>query len=417
MKLLAWGVNHKSASVELREKVSFHHSELPEALNQLFEKGFEEAMILSTCNRTEVYAATRGEQTISDIRDFIIASRQLQSMEIDHVSKEFENIEVAEHLFRVVASLDSMVIGEPEIVAQVKSAYQVAKDTGNIGKLLNNLVQRSFNVAKRIRTETELSSKPTSVGAVGANLALQIFGSQDTHNILIMGAGEMAEVSLKNLMGQVERVDVKVCNRNLERAETLAKEYGATAYSFDDLDKVWCWADIVICSMGTTHDQLISKSFMKQLIRKRSDRPLFIIDLGVPRNVDPSIRDYDDIFLYDMDDLQRSADQNLKHRASLIETCEPYIKEGLDEFELWWHSLDNQVVISDIMKRNELIIQEELLKSERKLGELSLEQKNELEYLLRRVVKKAMHPQIHSLRNKVHPTQPKMSWREFFFGA
>lgn len=417
MKLLAWGVNHKSAPVELREKVAFHSSELPQALHQLSENGFEESMILSTCNRTEIYVSSKEDKSITDLRDFIIESRQVKSQDVDYISKEYENIEVADHLFRVVSSLDSMVIGEPEIVSQVKSAYQLAKEDGKVGKLLNNLIQRSFNVAKRIRTETELSSKPTSVGAVGANLAMQIFGTQDTHNILIMGAGEMAEVSLKNIIGQAEQVSIKVCNRSLDKAEALAQEYGAEAVGLDDLEKVWCWADIVICSLGTMHDQLINRSFMKGVVRKRSDRPLFIIDLGVPRNVDPAIREFDDIFLYDMDDLQRSADQNLKHRESLIESCEPYIQEGLEEFELWWRSLDNQVVISEIMKRNESLIQEELQKSQKKLGELNPEQKDELEYLLRRVLKKAMHPQIHSLRNKAHHSHHKMSWRDFFFGS
>jgi glutamyl-tRNA reductase len=417
MKLLAWGVNHKSAPVELREKVAFHSSELPQALHQLSENGFEESMILSTCNRTEIYVSSKEEKNITDLRDFIIQSRQVKSQEVDLISKEYENIEVADHLFRVVASLDSMVIGEPEIVAQVKTAYQAAKEDGKVGKLLNNLIQRSFNVAKRIRTETELSAKPTSVGAVGANLAMQIFGTQDTHNILIMGAGEMAEVSLKNIMGQAEQVSIKVCNRSLENAEALAKEYGAEAVGLDNLEKVWCWADIVICSLGTMHEQLINKAFMKGVVRKRSDRPLFIIDLGVPRNVDPKIRVYEDVFLYDMDDLQRSADQNLKHRESLLESCEPYIQEGLEDFELWWRSLDNQVVISEIMKRNEVLIQEELQKSQKKLGDLNPEQIDELEYLLRRVLKKAMHPQIHSLRNKAHQTQHKMSWRDFFFGS
>lgn len=416
MKLYAWGVNHKSASVELREKVAFHSSEIDQALVDLSERGFDESMILSTCNRTEIYATSSQEKDLSDIRDFIIHSRKIGSVEVDHVSKEYENVDAAEHLFRVVASLDSMVVGEPEIVSQVKNAYQVAKDKGKVGKLLNNLIQRSFNVAKRIRTETELSSKPTSVGAVGANLALQIFGSQDTHNILIMGAGEMAEVSLKNLIGQVDSVDIKVCNRSLDKAEALAKEYGAEACSMENMEGVWKWADIVICSLGT-QQQIIDKAFMKGVVRKRSDRPLFIIDLGVPRNVDPRIKEFDDIFLYDMDDLQRCADQNVKHRESLIASCEPFIQEGVEDFELWWRSLDNQMVISEIMRRNESIIQEELMKSQKKLGEMSVEQRDELEYLIRRVVKKAMHPQIHSLRNKAHQQQQKMSWRDFFFGA
>jgi glutamyl-tRNA reductase len=287
LNLFAWGVNHKTAAVELRERLSFQKDELPSVYTELLSQGFEEVMVLSTCNRTEIYACST-EKNVSDLRQYIVQSRHVSPEEVDLASREFEGLEVADHLFRVVSSLDSMVIGEPEIVAQVKGAYQMARDSKGLGKILNNLTQKAFYVAKRIRTETELSSRPTSVGAVGAALALQIFGSQGARNILVMGAGEMAEVSLKNLIGQVDQCQITVCNRNVEKAQALAEPFGGEARGLDDLEKVWCKADIAICSLGTK-EPIITLPLMKKVVACRKARPLFIIDLGLPRNVESSV--------------------------------------------------------------------------------------------------------------------------------
>ena len=201
MKLQAWGVNHKTAGVELRERLSFSAEELEALYGKLDEMGCEESMILSTCNRSEIYTVAREDEP--DLQALISDFKSVSVSELNSCSREFEGLDVAEHLFRVVSSLDSMVIGEPEIVSQVKQAYQKARENRAAGKVLNNLSQKAFNVAKRVRTETEISSKPTSVGAVGAALALQIFGQQGAREIVVMGAGEMAEVSLNNLRGRI----------------------------------------------------------------------------------------------------------------------------------------------------------------------------------------------------------------------
>ena len=416
MNLFVWGVNHKSAAVELRERLSFHRDELPQVYLDLLGLGFQEVMVLSTCNRTEIYACALNKD-VSDLRSYVLASRKVSSEELDRCSRELESFDVVEHLLRVVASLDSMVIGEPEIVSQVKNAFQMARDHKGAGKILNNLTQKAFQVAKRIRTETELSSRPTSVGAVGANLALQIFGHQGARNILVMGAGEMAEVCLKNLLGQVGDAHITVCNRNIEKAQILAQPFGGEAKGLEDLEHVWCKADMAICSLGT-QEPIITLALMQKVVACRNARPLFIIDLGLPRNVEHTVKKLEDVFLYDMDDLQRNADDNIKYRQSLIASCEPFIREGVADFETWLLSLENQVLISDVMRRNEELIELELDKSLKKLGDLNQEQMAELRYLLQRVVKKAMHHPIHSLRNgQIQKATLKQSWREFFFGS
>lgn len=416
MKLIAWGINHKTAAVELRERLAVAQGDLSHFYQSLRDRGFSEAMVLSTCNRTEIYACSEDLNT-SDLVEVIIDQKGVEPLKVIEASREFDGLEVADHLFRVVSSLDSMVIGEPEIVAQVKSAYQWAREHNASGKWLNNLVQKSFQVAKRVRTETDLSSRPTSVGAVGATLALQIFGHQGAKHVLVMGAGEMAEVSLNNLMGQVEDCQLMVCNRSPERAQALATSFGGQFCGLDRLEEVWKNADIVICSMGT-QEPIITDELMKGVIRKREGRPLFVIDLGVPRNVDPMLKKYDDLFLYDMDDLQCHADDNMKYRRGLIESCEPYIAEGLKDFEMWMSSLDQQQVISDVMRRNSQLIETELQKSMKKLDGLSEEQIQEVRYLASRVLKKAMHHPIHSLRNEAMASPaPKVSWRNFFFGS
>lgn len=416
MKLIAWGVNHKTAAVELREKLSISSAEIPRIYQELESRGFRESMVLSTCNRTEIYACSE-DRDVSDLLDVVVDQKQIEPSEVMSASREFEGLEVADHLFRVVSSLDSMVIGEPEIVSQVKSAYQLAKDRKSSGKWLNNLVQKSFQVAKRVRSETDLSSRPTSVGAVGASLALQIFGHQGAQNILVMGAGEMAEVSLNNLMGQVDGCSVTVCNRSVEKAELLASQFGGQACGLDQLESVWAKADIVITSLGTV-EPIIHDQLMAGVMKRREGRPLFVIDLGVPRNVDPSLKKYEDLFLYDMDDLQRSADDNMKYRHGLVESCEPFIAEGLKDFELWVSSLAQQEVISDVMKRNAELIDAELQKSMKKLKGLNEAELQEVKYLASRVLKKAMHHPIHSLRTGgAQPSAPKMNWRTFFFGS
>lgn len=414
MKLQAWGVNHKTAKIDLRERLAFSENELKGTYDTLNKHGFEEAMILSTCNRTEVYTVASKKTT--DLSHVIGQIKAISPEDIAPYAQEFEDLEVAAHLFKVVSSLDSMVIGEPEIVSQVKQAYQAARQHNSTGKVLNNLSQRAFNVAKRIRTETEICSKPTSVGAVAATLAIQIFGQQGAQTIAIMGAGEMAEVSLNNLKGRIGNCEVIVCNRSIEHAESLATKFNGTALPLSETTQTLIKADIVISSLSVKRP-IIDLNGVREVLPHREGRPLFIIDLGVPRNVSEEIGQLSDVFLYDMDALQRHADNNLKYREQLLSSCQPYIDEGVEDFMLWTHSLDHQEVISDVMKRNRDLIESELQKSLKKIGHLNEDETAEIRYLVNRVLKKALHHPIHNLRNsQLNRPGPITSWRQFFFG-
>lgn len=412
--LLNWGVHHKTASVDFRERLSFSDEDVSKVYPVLKEKGFEEAYVLSTCNRTEVYVLGEGKGE-GDVRDVIAGIKKIPKEELEKVSFVHQGGNAVRHLFEVTSSLDSMVIGEPEIVHQVKMAFEKALSLKAPGKIIKQMVQRGLQVAKEVRTETELASRPTSVGAVAASLALKIFGQQGARGILTFGAGEMAEVCLRNLSGQVPGAKVVICNRSVEKARVLAEGFGGEWSGLDDLEERLVTSDIVICSLAV-ESHFFRQELIRNVIRRRGGRPLFVIDLGVPRNVDPDVRELDDVFLYDMDHLQVFADENLEKRKELIDDCQPYIEKGVAEFERWLKSLGNQNLIGEVMNRNRSLMDEEMLKSKKKLTHLSDEDWKEVEYLLDRTLKKVLHHPIHTLRNPEDFEDSKFSWRAFFFG-
>lgn len=413
MHLINWGVNHHSTEIDFREKISIPNSDVAYVIKELENKGYDESLVLSTCNRTEIYACSN-EKT-EGLNQLVAKLKEVDVQKLSRVSYTHGHLDAVEHLFRVTSSMDSMVIGEPEITGQVKDAYQRAKELGSVKKVLNALFQRSFKVAKKIRTETELANRPTSIGAVAANLAVQIFGVQGAKEILVLGAGDMAEVSLRNLVGQLQDCKIKICNRTKEKADLLAVDVGAEVVDFDEWMPSFSEADIVISSLGV-EQVFIKKKEIEPMIEQRNGRPLFIIDLGLPRNVEASMNQIEDIYLYDLDDLQHNADENKEQRRKILETCEPYIKDGVNEFESWMISLDHQSIISDLMKRNESYILEDLEKYLKKYPVHSDQQKEDLHYLIKKVVKKTMHQPIHALRNSHEIESKEFSWRKFFLG-
>lgn len=414
MDLISWGVNHKSAGLDLREKLSIQKNDLSQALNRLGEYGFEERIILSTCNRTEIYTCS-SSSNVEKVREFASAYTQVDPEMLRKVEYSYQGLDVARHLFRVTASLDSMVVGEPEIVGQVKQAFQAAHEAGAAKKILNSLFQKGFTVAKKIRSETELVSRPISVGSVAVSLATQIFGRSGAGKILILGAGEMAEVSLQHFVAQMPEARLSICNRTIQKAEELAEKFHGNACDLNALDSNLIENDIVLCSLSC-ENPMVTKESLREVISQRNGRPLFFIDLGVPRNIEAKVTHYDEVYLYDMDDLQKSAEENMKFRKGLIETCDPYIKEGVEDFRVWLGSLENQSLISDIVKRNEDLIAREYNKSKNRLGGLNEEQEKEILHLVHRILKKAMHHPIHSLRNDEATDSLASKWRKFFLG-
>jgi glutamyl-tRNA reductase len=411
MNISNWGINHNTADVSLREKLAISSNETPELLRLLSEKGTEESLVLSTCNRTEIYTVSKPEVSDSVIK-IVSDFKNIDTKELQEVSYLSKGRDTVQHLFRVASSMDSMVVGEPEILGQVKQAYATAVEFGSVKKILSGLFQRSFNLAKKIRTETDISSKPTSVGAVATKLALQIFGKSGVQEILIVGAGQMAEVSLKNIIGQISGCKITICNRTVEKAKNLANTYGGSAIGYEDLNSALSTAEIVITSLGGDK-ALISLEQLQKIQGLRNGHPLFMIDLGVPRNISPDCSQLDDIYIYDMDDLHNFVNENKDYRKNLISTCEPYLHDGVEEFEHWYSSLDNQSVIQEILNNNHKIIEEEFSKIIKKLPELNDNEQKELKFTIERILKKAMHQPIHSIRNS-HPEDKPVDWRKIF---
>ncbi len=408
--LLATGLNHASAGVALRERVAFARDNIPQALVALQQLGCEESLILSTCNRTEVYALAP-EMGVAGVQQFLRQGHGLSPGEVERHFYAYTGLPVADHLFRVAASLDSMVLGEAEILGQVKEAYDLARAAGSAKKILNGLFQRSFAVAKRVRTETSLGELPVSVASVAVGLVRRIFPPSESKTVLLLGAGQVAEAALRHFKSE-ERARIIVCSRSLEHASSTAATYAAESYGLEDLGACLERADVVLCSLAVERT-LISREMLAGLKRPRRGRPIFFIDLGVPRNVEAGITEMEDVYLYDMDDLQHHAAENIARREKIRVECEPFIASGVREFETWWNSLDHHDLIGELKSRGESLILAEHAKTARKLQHLSPADHEEILHLCRRLLGKALH---HPIRSLKAGGKEARGWRHFFFG-
>ena len=312
MQLAIVGVSHKTAPVEIRERLAFPEDALQAALAELVgRERIAEAMILSTCNRVEIVAEGPDDDPI---RNFLC---EYHSIPTDAVSKHlysFKNTDAIRHVFRVTASLDSMMVGEPQILGQVKEAFRIASDAGTIGMHLSALMNRAFAVAKKVRSETGISQSAVSISYAAVELARKIFGDLHGKTVMIIGASKMGELAAKHLRRNGVS-SVLVTNRTFERAVELAKIFEGAAVPFEHIADHMDRADIVITSTGAPHF-IITKPVAEQLIHRRKNKPVFFIDIAVPRDVDPSVNDLDNIFLYDIDDLQQVVDSNMKERLN-----------------------------------------------------------------------------------------------------
>jgi glutamyl-tRNA reductase len=331
MHVVCLGLSHKTAPVELREKFAVGDPHLGEVAAQLARvDGVGEAVVVSTCNRVEYYVAAddakRGAEVITDF----LAGRVGVVPEAFHSLRGDESIR---HLFRVVSGLESMVIGETEILGQVKKAYQAAQTAGATARNLNKLFQRAFNVAKEVRTQTSITRGAVSVGSVAVDLAEKIFGKLDHCKVMILGAGETAEMTAKALQSRGAQT-VFVSNRTYERAAALAEALKGKAIHFEEWEKEFETLDIVIGSTGAPHAVVTSQKLMP-LMARRADRPLFCIDLAVPRDFEPAVNDLDGVYLYDIDALQSIADESMQVRRQELARCEQMIERHVSEFREW----------------------------------------------------------------------------------
>jgi len=327
------GLNHRTAPVSLREKLAIAPHFLTQTLQRLKDESkTEELVCLSTCNRTEIYvqAKNRGfaREALRDALESHAGTTGLSAHLYYH-----EGEAAVQHLFAVAAGLDSMVQGEHEILAQVKQAYQAAQQGGFTGKLLNVLFQRSLYVGKRVRTETGLGEGAASVGSVAVGMAERIFGSLENRSVMILGAGQMAEVTAKHLLAQKAKA-VLVANRTFERACELAAEFGGTAMHFEEGLRQMAEVDIVICSTSAPH-AVIKPAHVRDIMAQRRGRSLFLIDIAMPRDVDPSVNDIENLYLYNIDDLQQIVNENQARRSREAALAEKIVQEETREFTRW----------------------------------------------------------------------------------
>jgi glutamyl-tRNA reductase len=336
------GLSHRSAPVEVREKLAFGADVLPEVLARLVARPeLDEAMFLSTCNRVEVFASAPNddgeEAAVRAVRE-VLAQQGGASLDETMTPYLYERRgrDAVLHIFRVAASLDSMVLGEPQILGQVKDAYDAALAAGTLGKVLGRCVTKSFSVAKRVRTETEIGSGTVSISSVAVDLARRIFGDLGDHTVLLLGAGEMAEAAAKSL-GKGAR-HIRVCNRSFERAATLAGSIGGDAVQWESLSDELTRADVVVASTAS-RSYVVTRDVVRRAMKERKGRTLFFVDIAVPRNVEPSVHDIDNVYVYNVDDLEQQVAQGMKARHAEADAAEKIVGLELAEFETWSRGL------------------------------------------------------------------------------
>ena len=397
MRFQLIGVNHNTAPVEVRERLAIPESRLPEACKKLAEfPGIDEGMILSTCNRVEILANTRNGVG-ADLRAFLQNYFQLSGVELDQHLYEYQEREAVRHVFRVASSLDSMVVGEPQILGQVKEAYATARAVGAVRAQLDQLVTRAFAVAKRVRTETAVGSSSVSIASVAVDLAKKIFGNLAGKQVFLVGAGKMSELAARHLMAH-GCASIFVANRTYERAVSLAYKFKGQAIHFEDLHNTCDRADIVITSTGAPH-AIFRREHGELFLSRRRNRPMFFIDIAVPRDVDPAMNKLDGIFVYDIDDLQQAVASHVADRRKEAERAEAIVALEVERFQARIQTLDVVPTIVSLQDHLETIRQAEIDRVRGRLGPMTPEQELAVEALTRGIVNKIMHTPISALKS------------------
>lgn len=400
MNIILIGMNHKTAPLEIREKLSLSCGDNVNLVKELMQvPHLKEAMCLSTCNRVEVLADTKdAAAALDNLKDFVFHRGHLSREEMERCLYVYFDHDAVRHLFRVAASLDSLVMGEPQILGQVKEAYHLAVENKATGLILNKVLHHAFRVAKRVRTETSIANNAVSVSYAAVELAKKIFGNLEGKTVLLVGAGEMSELAARHLINQgVERF--LIANRTYSRAQQMADTFRGTAIEFEQLAEKVGEADIVITSTGAT-GYVITKEMVAKALRRRKNRLLFLIDIAVPRDVEPEVAEIDNVFLYNIDDLQEVVDENMQNRRQEAEKAEAIIEEEVGKYKAWMNSLTVVPTIVSLREKVERIIKDELEKSGSWMRNLSDEERNSVEILAASIVNKIIHDPIASLKKE-----------------
>lgn len=395
MNFFVIGVNHKTAPVEVRERFAIPESHLPEALQALMNHpGIEEGMIVSTCNRVEIFARTRNGDC--DLHGFIRQFYGFKPGEYEQYTFEHKHLEAVKHVFRVAASLDSMVVGESQILGQVKEAYATARAVGTVTSQLDALLSSAFKAAKRVRSDTAIATSSVSVASVAVELAEKIFGSLSGKSVFLVGAGKMCELAARHLIAQ-GATKIYVSNRTYERAAGLAGKFSGEPVPFERLYESVPKADIVISSTGAPH-AIFTKEHGERFLSIRRNKPMFFIDIAVPRDVDPGLNDLDGIFVYDVDDLQQVVQSHLGDRNREAEHAETLVAEEVVKFQQRLLTADVVPTIVSLQEHLETVRQAEIDRMRGRLGTLTPEQEMAIDALTRGIVNKIMHTPITTLK-------------------
>jgi glutamyl-tRNA reductase len=396
--IVALGVNHKTAPVEVREKLAFSGDCTSPLLTIMEIEGCEECCFLSTCNRVEIiFVSRRPVDTARAVRGFLFSNARISDEEAQKYSYFYHGREAISHLFKVGASLDSMIVGEPQILGQLKQAFKHSTEHKTTGTFLNRLFHKSFSVAKRIRTETNIGSSAVSISYAAVQLAKKIFGELNGKSVMLAGAGEMAELAAEHLIAQgVGRV--VVANRTLERAAKLARQFNGTAVGLDELVAQLAEVDILISSTGAS-GLILMKDEVKPIMRQRRNRPLFLIDIAVPRDLDPGLNDLDNIYLYDIDDLKTVVEVNKSERDKEARRAEGIVNEEVLKFMQWLEGMELAPTIAAIRQKANDIRDAEVARTLAVLKDASPKERKSVEMLGSAIINKLLHDPIMYLKS------------------
>jgi len=400
MSIVLVGVNHKTAPIEVRELLAFSDEACTDGLRRLVDGEIvREGLIVSTCNRVEILSATTSEQLefgTERITEFLDTRRHLPQGFLNQHIYSHRDEEAVRHLFRVASSLDSMVVGEPQVLGQVRHAYSLAVEAGTAGRVLNRLVHHTFRVAKRVRTETGIAANAVSISYMAVELGKKIFDSLKGHTILLIGAGEMAELSARHLLN-AGASRLLITNRTEESAKRLASEFGGTAAPFEELEKTLADADIVICSTGSP-TFVVTEEMVRKSRERRRNRPMCLIDISVPRNIDPNAGNVPNVFVFDIDDLESVISSNIREREREAERAELIVQSEVMQFQQSLRLMDVGPTIGALRQKLQDVARTEFERQRKRLGPLSPDQEAAVEQLLMATVNKISHPVLNQMR-------------------
>jgi len=399
MQLLLVAISHRTAPVELRERVDFQARGIADALRALAQRGSaREAVVVSTCNRAELYVACdEAATTRQDLVRFVSDFNGVAAGELAPHVYDVADLEVARHLFRVAAGLDSLVMGEPQILGQVKDAHSMASDAHTSGPVLNRLFHSSFAVGKRVRTETGLGSGAVSVSYAAVALARKIFGDLGGRSVAVIGAGEMGKLTALHMKSQAVK-HVTIVSRTMAHAARTAEAIGgASAAPWEELDSVLAASDIVITATGAAAP-ILTRARVEAVMRPRRNRPLFIIDIAMPRDVEAAVGLIENVYLYNIDDLQQVVSDTQAQRAGAVEAARKIVDEQLEDFVTWHRTRELGPLIDQLYKRYHQVAQDEVSRTVNKFCQISEQEREHLEELARRIVNKLLHDPIQTLK-------------------